>query len=263
MIRALLLLALSQPSPQKLYQEGTAAFEAGDFVRAETLYRQALRGEPATLEFERALGATIASQGRFGEAIPHLEKACRQSMPPLPNRGLACYQWGRTLFYMQKPAEALEAYRMAKQAAPFTAQMYLGRAQALDALGQVKEADLEFRHALSESALRAQESAQIQLVYGNFLARQGKHDAAIWQFEQALRKAPFDQRIWQEKAKSLLAMGREKEAAEALERALAQGTASGSRNRETVLLLGRVYQRLGQADKARRFLDEADGKRNP
>lgn len=221
MIRALLLLALSQPSPQKLYLEGTAAFEAGDFVRAETLYRQALKGEPAALEFERALGATIASQGRFQEAAPYLEKACRQSSPPLPNRGLACYQWGRTLFYLRQPADALEAFNKALQVSPFTAQMYSARAQALDSLGQAKEADYDFRHALAESALRSSESAGIQLVYGNFLARLGRHAAAIWQFEQAIRKAPFDPRIWKEKAKSLFAMGNEKQAAEALERARA------------------------------------------
>jgi tetratricopeptide (TPR) repeat protein len=259
MIRALLILALSQPSPQKLYQEGTAAFEAGDFARAEALYQQALRGKPAELEFARALGASIASQGRFADALPHLERACRHTTPALPNRGVACYQWGRTLYFLQRPADAIEAYGMARQASPFTAQMYLGRAQALDALGQVKEADYDYRHALAESALRNPESAVIQLAYGNFLARQGNHEAALWQFDQAIRKTPHEQRLWQEKAKSLLALGRAREAADALERALAHG----SRNRETMLLLSRVYQGLGQNEKAQSYLDEANGKRNP
>ncbi len=259
MIRALLLLALSQPSPQKLYQEGTAAFEAGDFARAEALYQQALRGKPAELEYARALGASIASQSRFGEALPYLEKACRQSTPALPNRGLACYQWGRTLHYLQRYADAVEAYGLARQAAPFTAQMYFGRAQALDALGQLKEADYDYRHALAESALRLNESAVIQLAYGNFLARQGNHEAALWQFDQGIRKLPHEQRLWQEKAKSLLALGRDREAAESLERALAHG----ARNRETVLLLSRVYQKLGQNDKARIYSDEANGRTDP
>jgi Tfp pilus assembly protein PilF len=256
MIQALLLLALSQPSPQKLYLDGTAAFEAGDYARAESLYALALKGKPAEIEYLRAYGASLGAQGKFDAALQPLETACRQSAPSLPNRGLACYQWGRTLFHLRRYEDSLRAFDFAKESAPPTAQMYSARAQALDALGRAKEADADFRQALAESALRTPESAGIQLLYGNFLARQGLHDAAIWQFEQAIRKTPFNERLWEEKAKSLLALGQERLAVEALERALSHGV----RKRETVLLLARVYQHLGQPEKAKAYLEEAGSK---
>lgn len=220
MIQALLLLALSQPSP------------------------------PSTPGPHQA-GAALATQGRFAEAAPLLEQACRA--PAAPERNLACYQWGRSLFYLKRHEEALAAYALAEQFGVFTPLMYLARAQSLDALGRRKEADYDYRHALATSALRPAESANIQLSYGNFLARQGEHAAAIWQFDQALRKDPADARLWREKARSLLALGQTAEAKAVLEQALDQG----QRSRETLLLLGRIYQRLGQPDLAKSLIDEA------
>ncbi len=249
MIWLLLFLALSQNQSDTLYQEGNHAFQASQFEVAVAKFRAAVNLRPDNPEFRRALGAALASQRRFVDALPHLERACRTA-PPL---ALACYQWGRTLFFLNRPAEALAAYELAAGSRAVEGRLHSARAQALDALGRHAEAAAEFRLALAEAALRPKESAETQLQYANFLARRGQHEAALWQFRQALRKTPFSSSLWEEQAKSQLALDRLTDAAESLEQALAHGP----RKRDLVLLLAAVYARLGDEAKARTLLSEA------
>lgn len=223
--------------------------EAGQFAAAIPALEKAARAHPEKPEFVRAYGAAVAASGDLEGALPHLERACRLR----PRLALACFQYGRTLYFLNRFDLALQAYEDAQAAQDMGATLYSARAQALEALGRSEEADLEYRKALADSALRAAQSADIQLKYGLFLYRRGMVEAALWQYEQAIRKTPHIGVLWREKARALLQLGREGEAAKALEQALAHG----ERKKENVLLLSRLYERLGEAQKAETLRREA------
>lgn len=201
-----MLFSLSQfpeaePLP-KAYLEGNAAFSKQDYPRALELYRQALAEDPENAEFLRSIGAVHGAQNNFAEARVWLEKSCQAKSPS----ALGCLQLGRTHYFENNFEAALTAIDRSISIKNLGARAAFARAQVLDRLNRNAEADLEYRKALADSALRPAESGEIQLVYANFLLRQGKPAAALWQLDQALRKRPEDARIQEERNKCLAAL---------------------------------------------------------
>ena len=246
----LLALALQyDPNSTPKFAEALRLVQAKKFSEAIAVLKPLTVERPGVGEYWSLLGVAYAADGDLEMAIPNLKKACEA----VPRPARACFQYGRVLHLSNRFDEALKAYEMTPKGAE-DSNLYAAKAQSYEALGKVKEADRAFRLALSESALRQVVSAQVQLRYGLFLYRQGGMEAALWQFEQAVRKQPLWGAAWREKGRALLQLDREREAAEALEQAIAHG----ERNRENLLLLSRLYQRLGDATKAEEFrLDAA------
>ena len=60
-----------------LFDEGTAAIEAGDFDRAALALQESISLKPDSAEAHNNLGIALASQGRIVEAITEWETALR------------------------------------------------------------------------------------------------------------------------------------------------------------------------------------------
>ncbi len=247
----LLLLALAlqyDPNLTPKYAEALRLMQEKRFAEAIGLLKPLTVSKPSVGDYWSALGVAYAGSGDLEMAIPSLKNAC--GAMPRPVR--ACFQYGRVLHLTNRFEEALKAYEMTPKGFEDSG-LHLARAQSYEALGKLREADRSYRAALAESALRPTNSAEVQLRYGVFLYRQGSMEAALWQFEQTIRKSPQWGAAWREKGRALVQLEREREAAESLEQAIAHG----ERNRETLLLLSRLYTRLGEAEKAEEYRQDA------
>ncbi len=245
----LLSLALQyDPNFTPKYGEALRLMQEKKFAEAIGVLKPLTASKPGVGEYWSALGVAYVGSGDVEMAIPSFKKACEAV--PRPVR--ACFQWGRALHLTNRFEDALKAFAMTPKGSEDSG-LHLARAQSYEALGRLPEADRSYRAALAETALRPANSAEVQLRYGVFLYRQGSMEAALWQFEQTIRKSPQWGAAWKEKGRTLLQLEREREAAEALEQAIAHG----ERNREALLLLSRLYARLGEAAKAEEYRQDA------
>jgi tetratricopeptide (TPR) repeat protein len=162
------------------------------------------------------MGASLAEQGKFEEAIPHYQEALRIK----PDDVDARYNLANALARQGKTEEAVSHYAGVLQAQPDSAAVHNNMGIALSQLGRTDEAIVHFREAIRikpafqdagsnlEKALMGQararkpvpekvaiqpadpNSAEGQLRMGLSLYQQGKADEAIPKFEEALRLDP-------------------------------------------------------------------------
>lgn len=88
--------AQTPPSPQDLLKEAVQAQQSGDFDRAVRNYRLILAQYPAIPEIRSNLGAALAGQGHYAEAIAEYKQALRLKPDPQVrlNLALAYYKIG-------------------------------------------------------------------------------------------------------------------------------------------------------------------------
>lgn len=133
---------------------------------------------------ERALGEAFYSQGRFDEALEHMTRSV-QIQPT--DTGL--FGIGTIKFQQNKFEEAAFYYRQALQhpgEAPTLAQIHNNLAVLEMQQGLIADAEKHFRAsvALNPAAVRH------RIAYGWLLAKQGRYDEAIVQYEEAIKTAP-------------------------------------------------------------------------
>ena len=118
------------------------AFRVKDWPRAEWLFLEAIRAQPASAPAHKWLGMTYAVQEKFVLSEGPFRRACEldQREPD------ACYYWGRTLFSLSRFELALRAYE--KDAKPWRGKTLLGMALALEALNHDAEAEKFYRDAI-------------------------------------------------------------------------------------------------------------------
>lgn len=248
-LHLLLLLCQFDPTYSPQYGEALRLMQQQRLSEAALILEALTRGQPAVSNYWHALGLLRASQGQAGPALTALEKACLGLSPPR----LACAEWGRLLQRLGRHREAIAAFHRSPRH-DADSQTLADRALSLEALGEFRAADHDFRAALAECALRPKQSASLQLLYAQFLMRRQQWEPALWQLRQTLRKQPFLGMAWLEQATVLLFLQRREEAADSLEQALAHG----QRTRENLLLLSRVYREMGDLDKAESYRKEAN-----
>jgi Flp pilus assembly protein TadD len=243
------MLSQYDPNLSPKFTEATRLLQAQKFPEAIALLENLTQEKPAVAEYWFALGIAYAANNNPQAALDPLDRACKAS--PRPPR--ACYHYGRILQGFNRHADAVAAFSAAGRNAEDSS-LLSAKAESLEQLNNIVEADHAYRAALAESALRPRNSAAIQLRYSQFLIRAGKFEAALWQLEQCIRKQPFEGLAWRTKAIVLIQLDRKAEAADALEQAIAHG----QRNRENLSLLSRIYLALGDKEKAESYRLEAD-----
>lgn len=95
-VLALMLAAAQATSPEKLFEEAVAAQQRGDDTSAIAKYRELLKLRPDVSEARANLGAALARQGRYDEAIEQYRAALqKEDSPALKlNLALAYYKKG-------------------------------------------------------------------------------------------------------------------------------------------------------------------------
>jgi len=190
--------------------------QVGYWQNSLTLFARALSVTKNNALIESNMGAALAEQGKFGEAIGHYQEALRIK----PNDCEARYNLANALARQGKMEEAVSHYAGILQTQPDAAAVHNNMGIALSQLGRTDEAIVHFREAIRmkpdfqdagsnlETALMGQtrtkepvpekvaiqpadpNSAEGQLRTGLSLFQEGKADEAIPRFEEALRLNP-------------------------------------------------------------------------
>ena len=191
-------------------------FQIRYWQNSTTLFARALSVTKNNFIIETNMGASLAEEGKFGEAIAHYQEALRIR----PDDFEARYNLANALARQGKPEEAVSHYAVILQTQPAAAAVHNNMGIALSQLGRTGEATDHFREALRikpdfqdvgsnlEKALVGQaktkkpapekvviqpadpNSAEGQLRMGLSLFQEGKADEAIPRFEEALRLNP-------------------------------------------------------------------------
>ena len=191
-------------------------FQIRYWQNSMTLFARALSVTKNNFVIETNMGASLAEQGKFGEAIAHYQEALRIK----PDDFEARYNLANALAKQGKLEEAVSNYAGILQTRPAAAVVHNNMGIALSQLGRTGEAVDHFREALRikpdfqdaganlEKALMGQtktkkpvpekvaiqpadpNSAEGQLRMGLSLFQDGRADEAIPKFEEALRLNP-------------------------------------------------------------------------
>ena len=133
---------------------------------------------------ERALGEAFYSEGRLDEAVEHLTRSFE-----IQPTDVAFFEMGTIKLQQQKLEEAAFYYEKALQypgEAVMLAQIHNNLAVLEMQQGSLVEAEKHFR----ESVALDPASARHRIAFGWLLAKQGRYDEAISQYESAVQIAP-------------------------------------------------------------------------
>lgn len=97
--------------------EANRAYEAGEYARAETIYRELLEEQPDTPQLLFNLGNTLAQQGKTEASIETFNRY-REVTPAPPERAPAEYNLGVLHEEMENTEEALRHFRHAIEYQP-------------------------------------------------------------------------------------------------------------------------------------------------
>ena len=130
---AALAYGQSARTPQDVVKEAEAAQQAGNFDLAIQDYRLVLASYPAIPELRSNLGAALAAEGRYSEAIVEYDQALKGQPSPQVrlNLALAYYKLGDL-------AQAVQLLNKVKSEAPGNAQALMLLADCYLRLGQNK-----------------------------------------------------------------------------------------------------------------------------
>jgi tetratricopeptide (TPR) repeat protein len=260
-----------------------AEIQLGNYSAAFTAVQRMVDLSPDTSSLTRA-SYTWELRGDLDRAAQLMERALSDAPTPA-DRSFAQYQLGDLEFNAGRPAEALELYLAALEASPADVGALAGKARALAALGQVETAIetygelvdrapepgylAEYGELLEAIGRTADAEAQYEIfavtqqlfaangvqpdgVLALFLADHGDPAAALIAAEAAIDQNPFltvhDAHAW-----ALHRNGRDEEALEAVDRALALGY----RNARFHFHAGMIAHALGDEDRARSELATA------
>ncbi|WP_158813649.1 glycosyltransferase family 41 protein [Methylocapsa sp. S129] len=229
-----------------LFETAVARHRAGQFVEAETLYRQVLAIEPGHAEschylgvlatqfgrsdiavamianaialkgrepaFHDSLGVALNAQRRFDEAAA----SHRRALAINPNFAAARCNLGNVLKEQGKSREAEIAYRRALALEPGLVAAHNGLGCALKDLGHPQEAEVSFRRAIALQPDYVNAHSNL----GAALTDQGKLDEAASSFRTALRLHPGNVNAHYNLGATLRLQGKSAEAATSYEQAL-------------------------------------------
>ena len=234
------------------YFLGNALRELGRFGEAIDSYRRAVRLNPDYLEALSNLGALLKEHGRYGPALKLLRRA--QRIDPSSFRVLC--NLGGVLCALNRPEEGLTHFEAAVAINPDFFDAHLQRANTLMHLGRFDEALAGFRDAhklrpdsptavagIAEILEMRRELPQARALVGPLIEAGSLHPRALSVYA------------------ALAGDGAERaSAASRLEGALASGRVDLIGTLHLHYALGKLYDRLGDYDKAFRHYDLAKRK---
>ncbi len=221
-----------------LLQQALALQQRGLAAQAESIYRKALRLQPAHFGALTLTGVLLAQTRRAAEAAPLLERAVRVAA----NDAAAHNNYGNVLRDLQRYHEALASYERALAIRPDYVEARYNCGLVLHELGRFEEALASYDQVL---ALNPDYAA----AHGNrgaTLRRLSRHAEALQSYQRALELQPQDAAAHNNLGVALQQLARLDEALASYERAIALRPryAEALRNRGSLLC------RLGQPQAA-------------
>ncbi len=152
-----------QPTWEGLHNGlGWSRLRAGRYRLAADSFGAALNKNPDYVDASNGLGSALFEQGDYEAALPQLEKALDGSRPLIgkepPEVTILRGKVAWSLYYLERPREALAMFIRASLAAPDSYQYQVGMGWSYLKLGQKHDARAAFQRALklepSDEAVR-------------------------------------------------------------------------------------------------------------
>lgn len=231
---------------------GRLYLASGRHEQAEAVYRSLLRRSPRDADVHIGLGRALARSNRSKEA----EQSFREAIVVEPGYWLTYNALGGFLFEIGRSREAAEAYRHVTELAPRNPTGFNNMGAALLSAGELQASARAFEKSKNIEPSRAAYSNLGTLYY--YL---GRLDDAVAMYSKAIDLAPEDYRLWGGRADSrwYLPEGRDSARADYRRATLLAEKllAVDATDPETWAQLGYYYGRLGDQDRARRYLARA------
>lgn len=230
--------ARAREQAESLYKEGLAAHQAGDFERADQLYRRAIASDATHSNAMQMRGVIRLQTGDAEEAVRLIQRAVQVD----PANGQAFSNLGTALLELKRPDEAIEALRSAAKLLPDSPDVLGNYGRALRRRRYFKEAVEVYRRATE----LAPERPGLLSALGVALAENGEFPAALEAHEKALALAPDRADLRNNVAHVHRIMGDHKKSEEAFREAVALDPKHG----EFQLGLGRSLNIQGKVGEA-------------
>ncbi|MBF0500585.1 MAG: tetratricopeptide repeat protein [Candidatus Riflebacteria bacterium] len=263
------------------YYLGLMQMKTGPLSQAEEHLRFTAAAYPDSADITLKLAQVLIDQGRGDEATPLLEKARNldpKNAGPLSLLGLKALVdgdlkgavdllmkakaidpenrdtlrgLGIALVGLERPAEAVDVLTRVLSLDSHDAEAHYQLGKAYEALGKVKEASEEFVKAKSMGAKSADMKGLIGFDLARALAQTGRYDAAVTEYQKAIKKSPDAATGWFELAELYLNMGQTPRAVSAFKKAFEKG------NRfDAILRIGEIYRKEGNLEEALSALNQ-------
>ncbi|HEY5237742.1 MAG TPA: tetratricopeptide repeat protein, partial [Rhizomicrobium sp.] len=194
---------------------GFAFSKKQDFQNAENAYREVLRLQPNLLSAKQALSATLIGLGRHKEAETIARAALAQA-PRDPRWHAALkHNLGISLSEQQRYEEAIHAFDDVQALAPDLPLADYNRANTLQSMGRISEAETAYARAISRDPLDYKAHRAL-----NELLYRMERPEFLDSYDVAAKAHPESAELFAEKGKLLLLSGRYEEACENFARTL-------------------------------------------
>ncbi len=227
---------VSVPTFGELLMRARQNLSAGEFFKAETIYRQLVEAVPQAADAWHELGIAQFRAGQFQAAVSTL----RQAIVLDPANAMYRVTLGAAQRSAGEPRQAAESFERALTLGGPAAEVYNNLGLALKDDGQIEAALAAFDHAL---ALKT-DYANGAFNRGNLLADAGRYEEAIDSYRRAIALNPADAGAYCRLGVAYGDLGCADEALAAFEHALAINPkyAEAHRNRAFVWLAQGRYR---------------------
>lgn len=166
---------------------GNEYFKAGDYKKAESEYREALRRDEKNSTAMNNLGVILTENGKYEEAVAVLNRATRKD----PKNYIAFWSLAKAQLKMNANKDAFESAKRAVYLAPSELSCHMVMAQAAFAVGNFANAIDECRYVISESS----DDSEAHQLLAQALEKQGDYDGATLEWARALEIKPGNKEV--------------------------------------------------------------------
>lgn len=195
-----------------IFEQALVAHQAGDFPRAEQLYRKILAAHPKDFDALHMLGVVHAQGGRLPEAARLIGRALKIR----PDDPQALYNLGNALLSMDRLEEALACFDRVLAASPGYADAHNNRGIVLQKMDRLDDSLDSYDKALTLNP----HYADAHNNRGNVLQKMNRLDESLESYDKALALKPDYADAHNNRGYVLHAMNRFDEALVSYEKAL-------------------------------------------
>jgi tetratricopeptide (TPR) repeat protein len=198
--------------PADAFAEGWRYHQAGEFRRAEEIYRSILRRDPRNSRVWFVLGNLCEAQDRLAEAASSM----RQALELSPREPTGWFHLGNVLLKEEKMVEAEVAYRHCLELQPQHVEALVNCGYALGETGMLDEA----RACYERAGQIRPDYAEIHHNLGNLFRDEGRFDEALACYRRALDLRPDHAKVHVNLGVTYVAQGEIEAAVQSLERGI-------------------------------------------
>lgn len=230
---------------------GRFFLEQHNYMRADALSAAAVDknpDDPAALALRGQI-LVMKKQSSGGQAL--LEKAIKLD----PDDPEAQFQLGVIYDKAKAAPEAVQCFQKTTILNPSDARAWDYLALNLEPIGDLEGADRAYRKGLQVNQPGRYHDSFLDYNYGRFLAKRNDLTASKGHLDLAVELTPQIRAVWYERAKLDLRMQNYQQARSDAENAAACTQQGGIIDLQIYTLLTQVYERLGNADLAKKYAD--------